>query len=315
MKSPSSTLALDRPLSLGEIVDRALTLLFSAWRPILTLATIGYLPWVVLQFWVSIRFLNLTTGAQPAAPGVTFLYSAIVTTRDLSSIDVGAWRWIVDVGGRVLQLVSACAIAVVVVRRNAGVSVSAQEALQAINVRWETVGPVAAIAAVGYFGVWDATQSIRHQFESYMGYDLSVPAILARYGVIIATAWAANAFFLTAVVWTVSAAALPGNVAETFMRAAGALFGRRRVALTCVLSVALWAMTLPIGTLDLFGAAALSLTRNPLSYTLLDALFKVPFDAFVALVAFLYYCDAQRRDGVDVMAAFAKRANEVEEQP
>jgi hypothetical protein len=284
---------LERPLNLGEIFDRALTLLTSSWRVFLAVAAIGLVPWIAYYYWYQVQYDRLPTGN--------------VSTSG------GPWYWIVYAGAGLLArlMVAASAIAAAYVYR--GRHPSTGDALAGVNRHWEVVASCAAIATAVLYAEYQAAAPVIRDAALPVSTLPTAGDFVLSYLVFFVTGIIRQVVAVAANLLMCAAALEPTDLSGSLRVALRIMFASDRLPTLFGTCVALFALRwfgdqLPnvgyIVAYQLFHA-----TSSPLVDAIGYLLINIPLAAFTSLVAISYYFDARLREGVNVPAALAEHAH------
>jgi hypothetical protein len=282
-------LRLERPLSLGEIFDRAMTLLTSSWRVFLTLAAVGLVPWVAYYYWYQVQYGRSET-----------------------------WYLIVYAAAGLLARLTVAASAIAAAYIYRGQHPSAGSALADINRHWEVVAPCAAIATAVLYAEYQAAAPLIRDAALPTSAFPGVGDLILSYLVFIVTGIIRQVVTFAVNLLMCAAALEPADLSGSLRGALSIMFASDRFPPLFGACVALFALRwfgdqVPnvgyIVAYQLFHVMKLSPVVDAIAYLVIN----VPLAAFTSLVAISFYFDARLREGVNVPAALADtRAEEAD---
>ncbi len=313
MSDNKSKLALDRPLSAGEILDRAFALFASNWVVITVLVLIGLVPRILLSYYQASQWVSSFPWETPDRVSVPLLAQGIYVALQVrgatelgsfSNVSVGITEffWFLTVG--------ACAtvVADVYARRPVGIS----DAVRQLNGRWMLAAPAAICCSLVMVGGVAAFEALR------AGYNMSHPVLpfsgvpflqvqITNLALSLVFVIVQQAFRLACGAFVAAAVLEAESLGQALSLGLQAICGRQRMLGLILFSVGFTVLFWFTGALSIIGSLALYLTRLPFLFALCDAITNILPWALFALVTILYFLDSRLRQGVNVPDDFAAR--------
>jgi len=296
MPDLASTFRLERPLSLGEVLDRAVSNLVSSWRTILGLIVVGALPRVIFHYYVSSLWLREFGANLHKGPTESIFTQALVTNAQRSAIDPGSLDVTTSVAFDVLSLLMIAACAVVVTEASEGRTVGALEALRYVGERWEVIAPVIAVLAAALFGLREAISVSTRGYASMATWGGQFPAFVLYLGPVWSMVTAClQTFVLLVAIGIVTAGLESESVLESFAWGLRGMTGNGRIVLTLLMAAAFAILYIMINYVAVGSAVLLDLTGSALLDTIwYVVVYSLPL-AFIALSAIWFYLDWEFR--------------------
>lgn len=260
----------DRPLSLGEIFDRAITALVARWSSIVPLCVLAYLPLIAI---------DVVPGADP------------------SNVRIG--HAVHDVLSYVV--VGLCAI--IIARASCGAQTSIADAVRVLSASWATVTILALAFGALSLGVAAAATLLWTSWLSYGTSHAQVFEFSALFRLSVDTV----AYYIALFGYASSCSAVleADSISDAALLALSATFGARRIGKTLLACVALALLLQLLGTANAFVAISAQVQDWPKGVVVLARfLTDFPVFAYFVVVAIYFYLDARIRQGVDVAAKF-----------
>jgi len=291
-----SAFRLERPLNLGEVLDRAFSNLVSSWTTVLGLIVVAFLPRAILHYYLSSLWLGEFGANLHKSPSEPIFTQALATNAQRSTIYVGSLGVTSSVAFDILVLLMVAACTVVVTEASEGRTIGALGALKYVGERWEVLAPVIAVLVLALFGVREAVSlstrayvGIAAQGGQYAAYILYLAPVWS-----IVTSWVGTSVLIVAM-GVVTASLESESFVESIAWGLGGMVGKGRIGLTLFMGAALTILYFVASYLSLGGVILLDLTGSALLDTIWYVMIYALPLAFLTLSAIWFYLDWEFR--------------------
>jgi hypothetical protein len=293
---------LSRPLGLGQLLDRGITLLVSLWPSVLTVTVIAMAPRAIEHFYTADNWVTYFGGGTEQTQGDSAPDIAMRVSYQLNQLSTSSVMVISSVIYYVLLFVMSGAVATDIAAKMIGRTSNIRRAFGLLSERWTTIGPTALLWAGGLYLVHYLATMLLSKYNSYVPtgnsqailYFLSQPIVNFAFDVV------QQAMLIGGVASSVAATLEANSVVEASTMGLAQIARKPQIGRTLVLAVVYALVFRLFGPFSLLPALALYATSLPALYAIVDiAIGSLPI-SFVLVTAVLYYMDARLRQGIDV---------------
>ena len=279
------TLGSERPLTVGEVFDRAINMVFSRWQAIVPTSAIALSPSIAFYYYATAVWVrDAATGAHDDPYSSSFH-----TSRDVAIF--------------VLQFVAVAVCAVIVAEARKGRFPSALDALKTLTDVWATAVITGLACGAIRYGVQAAAEGGYESVVASLSPLLRLLPIVYDVCATLALGIEMAAAFV--VFSTATAVALEvTSIRSAFILGISAAFSRGRALWTLLICVAFAILFRAVPATIHFALALLRLNGVPIIATFVWAVQHVLVWSIFSVVVIIYYLDARLRRGVVLPEAF-----------